>query len=112
VMAYECWLARGGETQSLKRPRREAGAAESGQLEALFADWRRALWAIDFFKTRRPDAVMRSLREIVYRAGLDGREATLMRAMGIEVVRYLERTGVPPAAQPPAAEPPAAEVDR
>lgn len=112
VMAYESWLARGGETQPLKRPRREAGAAESGQLESLFTDWRRALWAIDFFKTRRPDAVMRSLREIVYRAGLDGREATLMRAMGIEVVRFLERTGVPVAAEPVAAEPPGTGADR
>jgi hypothetical protein len=37
---------------------------------------------------------MRSLREIIYRAQLDGREATLMRAMTLEVVRYLERRGV------------------
>jgi hypothetical protein len=44
---------------------------------------------------------MRSFREIVYRAELDGREATLLRAMGIEVVRYLGRTGIPAAAQPP-----------
>lgn len=102
VMAYESWLARGGEGQPVKRPRREAGAAESRQLEDLFTDWRRALWAIDFFKTRRPEAVMRSFREIMYRAELDGREATLIRAMGIEVVRYLERTGVPAAAEPPA----------
>ena len=103
VMAYESWLALGGERQSLKRPRREAGAAESRQLEAVFTDWRRALWAIDFFKTRRPDAVMRSFREMVYRAQLDGREATLLRAMGIEVVRYLERIGAPVAAEPPGA---------
>ncbi len=100
VMAYEVQLARGGDAQPLKRPRRQAGAAESGQLEELFADWQQALWAIDFFKTRRPEAVMRSFREIVYRAALDGREATLVRAMGIEVVRYLRRMGVPAAAQP------------
>jgi TrmH family RNA methyltransferase len=101
VMAYESWLARGGERQPLKRPRREAASAVSSQLEDLFTDWRRALWAIDFFKTRRPEAVMRSFREIVYRAELDGREATLLRAMGIEVVRYLGRTGIPAAAEPP-----------
>jgi hypothetical protein len=34
---------------------------------------------------------MRSFREIVLRAGLDGREASLLRAMGIEVIRYLDR---------------------
>ena len=106
VMAYESWLARGGEGHPIKRPRREAGAAESRQLEELFTSWRRSLWAIDFFKTRRPEAVMRSFREIVYRAGLDGREATLVRAMGIEVVRYLERVGAPVAAEPDEAERP------
>jgi tRNA C32,U32 (ribose-2'-O)-methylase TrmJ len=49
---------------------------------------------VDFFKTRRSESVMRSLREILHRAQLDGREASLVRAMGIEVVRYLARAGV------------------
>jgi TrmH family RNA methyltransferase len=102
VMAYEWWLA-AGEAARLKPPRKTADAATVTQLEELFADWRRALWAIDFFKTRRSEAVMRSFREIVHRAGLDGREATLVRAMGIEVVRFLARAGVP-VAEPPAPE--------
>jgi tRNA/rRNA methyltransferase/tRNA (cytidine32/uridine32-2'-O)-methyltransferase len=104
VMAYECWLARGGERVPLKRARKDAGAATSAQLEDLFKDWRGALWAIDFFKTRRPESVMRSFREIIHRAAPDGREATLLRAMGIEVVRYLERAGLP-ATRPPVADP-------
>jgi TrmH family RNA methyltransferase len=91
VMAYESWIARGGEALPLKPPRKRADPATAGQLEELFADWSRALWAIDFFKTRRTDSVMRSFREVVYRADLDGREASLLRAMGIEVVRYLGR---------------------
>jgi TrmH family RNA methyltransferase len=91
IMAYEVWKARGGEAVPLKPPRNQADPATSGQLEELFADWTRALWAIDFFKTRRSESVMRSFREIVFRAGLDGREASLLRAMGIEVVRYLDR---------------------
>jgi tRNA/rRNA methyltransferase len=102
LMAYECWLA-AGDTAPLKPPRKAAEPATVTQLEDLFTDWRRALWAIDFFKTRRSEAVMRSFREIVHRAGLDGREATLLRAMGIEVVRFLARAGVP-VAEPPAAE--------
>ena len=102
IMAYESWNARGGEDLPLKPPRRAADPATSEQLEILFADWHRALWAIDFFKTRRPEAVMRSFREIVHRAGLDGREATLLRAMGIEVSRYLGRVGAPLAGEPPA----------
>jgi TrmH family RNA methyltransferase len=91
VMAYEVWNARGGEGLPVKPPRNRADPATSAQLEELFADWTRALWAIDFFKTRRPESVMRSFREIVFRADLDGRESSLVRAMGIEVVRYLER---------------------
>src|SRR3954463_1024459 len=91
IMAYETWNARGGESLPIKPPRNPAAPATSGQLEELFADWTRALWAIDFFKTRQPDNVMRSFREIVFRADPDGREASLLRAMGIEVIRYLER---------------------
>jgi TrmH family RNA methyltransferase len=92
IMAYESWVARGGEGLPLKPPRNRAAPATSGQLEDLFTDWTRALWAIDFFKTRQPDNVMRSFREIVFRAAPDGREASLLRAMGIEVVRFLDRT--------------------
>jgi hypothetical protein len=32
---------------------------------------------------------------VLFRAQLDAREASLFRAMGIEVVRFLERTGTP-----------------
>ena len=102
LMAYEWWLV-AGDTAPLKPPRKRADPATVSQLEELFTDWHRALWAIDFFKTRRSEAVMRSFREIVHRAALDGREATLVRAMGIEVVRYLARAGLP-VTDPPAAE--------
>jgi TrmH family RNA methyltransferase len=91
IMAYETWNARGGENAPIKPPRNQAEPATSAQLEELFSDWTGALWAIDFFKTRRSESVMRSFREIVFRAGLDGREASLLRAMGIEVIRYLDR---------------------
>jgi tRNA (cytidine32/uridine32-2'-O)-methyltransferase len=104
IMAYESWIARGGETAPLKPPRKDTPPATSAQLEELFGDWRRALWAVDFFKTRRPDSVMRSFREIVHRAALDGREASLVRAMGIEVVRYLARAGLT-VREPPMADP-------
>jgi TrmH family RNA methyltransferase len=92
IMVYETWVARGGESYPLKPHRNRAEPATSEQLEQLFTDWTGALWAVDFFKTRRSESVMRSFREMVFRAGLDGREASLLRAMGIEVVRYLERS--------------------
>jgi TrmH family RNA methyltransferase len=91
IMAYESWNARGGDSLPVKPPRNQAAPATSSQLEELFADWTRTLWAIDFFKTRQPEHVMRSFREIVFRAAPDGREASLLRAMGIEVVRFLDR---------------------
>jgi TrmH family RNA methyltransferase len=94
IMCYETMLARGGERRPIKPPRKPAEPASKELLERLFGDWQRALWAIDFFKTRQADHVMRSWREILFRADLDGREASLVRAMGIEVVRYLERSGV------------------
>jgi TrmH family RNA methyltransferase len=96
IMAHEVWVARGGDAVPLKSPRKEAPPASHAQLEELFTDWEGALEAIDFFKTRQPGSVLRSFREIMYRAALDGREASLIRAMGIEVVRFLERAGVRP----------------
>jgi len=94
IMAHELWLARGGDGLPFKPPRKTAPPATHEILEALFADWERALWAIDFFKTRQPGHVMRSFREVVFRAAPDAREASLLRAMGIEVGRYLAREGV------------------
>jgi tRNA C32,U32 (ribose-2'-O)-methylase TrmJ len=96
IMLYELWLAQGGDAIPFKPPRNVADPATGEQLEILFADWQRALSAIDFFKTRQPDHVMRALREIFFRSDLDGREASLLRAIGIEVVRYLERNGIRP----------------
>lgn len=94
IMSYEVWTAREDGEHPLKPPRRQAGPATAEDLERVFTDWEQALWTIDFFKTRQPKHVMRSLRELLFRARLDGREATLIRAMGIEVVRYLARERV------------------
>ena len=99
VMAWECWMAR-HEPPTLKGPRHRADSATGGHYERLFEDWELALWAIDFFKTRQPDVVMRSFRELMFRAEPDGREATLLRAMALEIVRYLERQGLPVDAGP------------
>jgi tRNA/rRNA methyltransferase/tRNA (cytidine32/uridine32-2'-O)-methyltransferase len=104
IISYECYLAREGSTQPFKAPRHRADPATGEHLEQVFGDWERALWAIDFFKTRQPDRVLRGFRELVFRAELDSREAALLRAMGIEVQRFLERHGVelPPEARRPA----------
>jgi TrmH family RNA methyltransferase len=94
IMAYECWIAREGPDPPRKPPRRRAGPARAADLDRLFHDWRRTLWAVDFFKTRNAAHVMRSLREVFFRADLDAREAKLLRAMALEAIHYLERRGV------------------
>jgi TrmH family RNA methyltransferase len=91
LMLYELALARDQEAPAFKPPRRKAGPAPAGELERLFGDIERALAAIDFFKTRDTEHVMRTLREIIHRTPLDEREVKLLRAMAIEVVKYHER---------------------
>ena len=53
----------------------------------LVDDAKKALTEIAFFKTRNDEHVMRSLRTLVYRAGPDGRELDLLRAMAITLKR-------------------------
>ena len=91
LMLYELALARGVEAQPFKRPRRDAGPAKVDDVERVAADVARALQAIDFFKTRSAEGVMRTVREIIHRTPLDEREVKLLRAMAIEVVKYGER---------------------
>lgn len=91
VYAYELWLARGGDDLPFKAPRRAVEAVTHAEMEHMFAAWEDALTRIEFFKTRQPDRVMRSFREVAYRADLDAREAALLRAIGLEVRNYLGR---------------------
>jgi TrmH family RNA methyltransferase len=93
IMGYECWNAREGEDQRRKLPRRRATAAKAAELHRLFHDWERAMWSVEFFKTRNAVNVMRTIQELSYRADLDAREAKLLRAMMLEIVHYLTRHG-------------------
>ena len=52
-----------------------------------------ALDAIQIFKTRYPEHIMRSIRTLTFRAAPDAREISLLRAIALEIVRFLERTG-------------------
>lgn len=94
VMAYELWMATEGAEQEFKPPRRDAPPANLHLLERMFADAEAALWAIDFFKSRQTTNVMRSLKELGRRAEPDEREAGLLRAIAIEVVKYLDRAEI------------------
>lgn len=100
VALYELHLAAGDATRTVAPPRHDAPPASSEQFERLYDDVERALSAIDFFKTRYRDHIMRSVRSLYYRAAPDAREIQLLRAMHIEVVRTMDRirvqAGLPP----------------
>jgi tRNA/rRNA methyltransferase/tRNA (cytidine32/uridine32-2'-O)-methyltransferase len=88
---YELHLAAGDATRSIPPPRKDAPAATEAQLEQYFADVEHSLRAIEFFKTRQVEHIMRTVRSLTVRASPDARELSLIRAMAIEVVRYMER---------------------
>jgi len=91
VALYELHTQAGDATRRLPRPRKSAPPATAEALERAFADAERALGAIDFFKTRNPALVMRSVRSLVYRAEPDGREIDLVRCVALEVLRTIDR---------------------
>lgn len=100
VMAYELWMVAEGMDQPIRPPRRVVVPARVELLERLFADTEQALWTIDFFKSRQSETVMRSFRELIRRADPDAREAGFLRAMAIEVMKYVGRLRGAP--EPPA----------
>jgi tRNA/rRNA methyltransferase/tRNA (cytidine32/uridine32-2'-O)-methyltransferase len=88
---YELHLAAGDATRTIGPPRKDAPPATEAQLEQYFADVERSLQAIEFFKTRYAEHIMRTVRSLTVRAAPDARELSLIRAMAIEVIRFMER---------------------
>src|SRR3954470_7672030 len=89
---YELHLAAGDATRVLPPARKEAPPPTADELELFYEDLTRALEKIQFFKTRYAEHIMRSMRAMVGRSDPDARELMLLRAIFIEVVRYIERT--------------------
>lgn len=89
---YELHLAAADATRTLAPPRKDAPPATNAQFEQFFGDAQQALTAIEFFKTRYPEHIMRTLRSLTFRAAPNARELSLIRAMAIEVLNFLERT--------------------
>ncbi|MGI8508691.1 MAG: RNA methyltransferase, partial [Gemmatimonadaceae bacterium] len=88
---YELHLSAADATRTLAPPRRDAPPATAADYELVFTDAERALEAVQFFKTRHHDRIMRSVRSLTFRASPDTREIALLRAMSIEVLRTIER---------------------
>ncbi|MBK9710726.1 MAG: RNA methyltransferase [Kouleothrix sp.] len=102
LVAYELRLA--AEAAVPPSNRSPATPATAGQLEDLFAALERALWGIEFFKSRQSATMMRVLRGLVHRAEPDAREAALLKAIAVETINFLRRKGIEPGGADP--EPP------
>jgi len=87
---YELHCA-AGVTRAVAPARKDAPPAVGEQYERLFHDAERALAAIDFFRTRNRELILRTVRTLAHRASPDAREIELARAMAIEVIRALDR---------------------
>lgn len=93
VLAYEVFLAAGGGEDELPKGRRATRPPTQEELEETFAALAEGLHRIDFYKARKPESVMRTLRTIVSRAEPDLREAKLLAAIGYEIRHHIERMG-------------------
>jgi len=91
VLAYEVFLAAEADPGELPRGRRATRPPTQAELEVTYRALRQGLEAIEFFKARKPRAVMRTLRTLIARAEPDLREAKLLAAVGFEVGHYIDR---------------------
>jgi TrmH family RNA methyltransferase len=93
VMAYEVFLAIDGGAKEMPMGRRATRPPTQEELEETFAALAAGLGRIEFYKARKPESVMTTLRTIVTRAEPDLREAKLLAAIGYEIGHYLDRKG-------------------
>ncbi|MEM7414178.1 MAG: RNA methyltransferase [Gemmatimonadota bacterium] len=91
VLLYEVFLAVDGGSDEMPRGRRATRLPTHAELEQTYAAIADGLTRIDFYKARKPEAVMRTLRTIISRAEPDLREARLLAAIGYEIGAYLDR---------------------
>jgi TrmH family RNA methyltransferase len=91
LTAYEIFLAVGGGTEPLPKGRRATRPPTQEELEEAFAALGAGLAHLDFFKSRKPETVMRTLRTILSRAAPDLRETRLIGAIGHEIRHKIDR---------------------
>ena len=91
LVAYELRMAATAHQHALPTSRRTAPPATTAELNAMFDDVEQSLALIDFFKKRQPQMIMRTVRAAGRKAHLNQREAKLLRAMAIEVRKFVER---------------------
>lgn len=91
VAFYELHVAAADATRAMAPPRKHAPPPTAERFEEYFRDLARSLDAIQFFKSHNPEHIMRTLRSLTFRAEPDSRELSLLRAVAMEVVHFLDR---------------------
>jgi tRNA/rRNA methyltransferase/tRNA (cytidine32/uridine32-2'-O)-methyltransferase len=91
IALYELHRAAADATRVIGPPRKDAPPPTNADFEQYFSDAANSLEMIEFFKTRYPEHIMRTLRSLTFRASPDARELSLLRAMAIEVMNFIER---------------------
>ncbi len=91
LLSHELFLAAHEELEPLPRGRRSTRPATVEELESTYRALEEGLRRIDFFKARRPEAVLRTIRTVVSRAEPDLQEAGILRGIGYEISAYLDR---------------------
>jgi len=92
VLLYEVFLAADeGQRPLPRRGRRANGPATREHLEHMYGALEQGLERIEFFKARKSQAVLTTLRTVFARADLDIRESRLIAAIGFEIGHFMDR---------------------
>lgn len=91
VFLYELQRRTEDALRPLPKGRRATEPATGENLEEMYRALEAGLGAIQFFKARKPEAVMRTLRTILGQADLDRREARLVAGIGYETAHFIRR---------------------
>ncbi|UCC24885.1 MAG: RNA methyltransferase [Gemmatimonadales bacterium] len=92
VILYEVFLASDQGDRPLPRRGKRANApATREHLEHMYGALEKGLDRIQFFKARKSQSVITTLRTVFARAGLDVRESRLIAAIGFEIGHFLDR---------------------
>ncbi len=91
LMMYELHLTTGGGADELPEGRRATRPATRQELEEMYSALEAGMDRIDFFKARKPEAVMRTIRTILSGTEIDQRESRLLGAIGYEIGNWIDR---------------------
>ena len=89
LIGYELLLGQQQAPLELPKPKRVAGPATALERDAMNEQIDATLRAIDFYKGKNPEAIMRTVRAVLRRADISSREAALLRAMAIETQKVV-----------------------